>query len=409
MCESCGYVVDEDFSARGASGEDDHSFTDDGAFTEQDQYHETDPYELPEGYLDDAASLGSLSEDPHGDFDEISFHDGPLTRHQRSIQRIEAQLRQLDQEEDNDANPWPRSPQASDEDDYIEGAAEDEFESDFYNSGYNEAGSIDESVENNGHGRRSPMTATSMSGYNTGGENVTAIDYDTDRSNGGFSPLYRQDRSGFRQASETRSTESDNDSESSLPARGPFHVIIEDEDVESAASGDSHIPGYNEAGTFPFHNHETNLPVGSRADASPHDPIEIESDSEPVPLPHLRRREGGRHLSDPSYMSPQNEHESGPTRTTLASRNSPPHRRSGRRSTGHSSSHRPHFPSVRRSLTPDSSTSYSSARRMSSTIRDQREEAARRRATLKLQRRMAKQERRRTLREHTRSATQVMH
>lgn len=333
-CERCGY---------GMSDEDDSSFMDDEPSLEQVVERamaedDLDLYRMPDGYIDDDISLDDVNEGLDREQPDLypyeAYYGGPYgapvpTRARRALERVGA--RRVDREQNGSVRRWPRLPPSlspGDDFDDHEGRA---FDTESYDSEDDEAGSLDDFIEDDAQGRSVSPTVSSNSHYETDNETATALGYDTNGSNEGFSPLRNDDDDDDARTTESlRNTQDSSEDESEAlvhsRSRRQRHVrIISDDDDDdddndspnsnSVVTRDSHISARNGDGTYPRNMDDLPPRLGSQAGSSTQAPIEVDSDSEPVRMSRTQRRRpvAVHYSSDDAAINPSHHPRSSAT------------------------------------------------------------------------------------------------
>ena len=298
VCERCGY---------GTSDEDDGSFMDDEPLVERAIAEHMDFYGMPDGYIDDDISLDNVTEEldhehpglyPYEAYYEDPYEAPFQGRAQRVLERVGA--RRVNSEQNGSVRRRPRLPPSlspGDDFDDPEGQASD---TESYDSEDDDAGSLDDFIEDDAHDRPVSPTVSLHSQHETDNETAAALGYDTDGSNEGFSPLRDHDDAHTGESSRNIQDGSEDESEALLHGRRrrQRHMRVLSDDDEDNGSGDSnsvvthdsYISARNGAGIYPHNVDDLPARLGSQAGSSQRAPIEVDSDSEPVQMPRPQRR-----------------------------------------------------------------------------------------------------------------------
>lgn len=296
-CEGCGYMVEDDWSDDGSGFTDDLSDLDHDAL-DQHSYEYEEMYGLPDGYIDDDAISGNVAAQGRGSRPPYHY-DG--VQNVREVNRRGAQGRRRGSEEAFHTNrrvpvaphelTHSGSPRRNHEA-YPDEDVGDEamyLETEHYDSEGDYAGSLDDFIDNDGEGRQLSITPTTLSLSDTDSMSGRQTGYDLNGLDARFSPLshdvdsedhesYRAERDGFEEV--------DQGSINNRRLRRYRRRIVSDDE---SSIGRSASVGHESSGprrTRHGHHYDSSSHGGS----SQQMPIEIDSDSEPVPMSRVRRR-----------------------------------------------------------------------------------------------------------------------
>lgn len=297
-CERCGY---------GLSDGDDSSFMDDEPLVERAMAEDMGFYGMPDGYIGDDISLDNVTEDLDHEHPDLypyeAYYEDPYEapfqgRAQRALERVGA--RRVTREQNGSVRRWPRLPPSlspGEDFDQSEGRA---FDSESYDSEDDEAGSLDDFIENDEHGRPVSPAVSLSTHYETDNETATALGYNLDGSNEGFSPLHDHEdaRTGGSFGNIQDGSEDESEALVHSRRRRQRHMRVLSDDDNDNSSGDSnsvvthdtYISARNGAGTYPPNVDDLPAPLGSHTGNSQRAPIEVDSDSEPVRMSRTQRR-----------------------------------------------------------------------------------------------------------------------
>ena len=301
-CESCGYMVEEDWSDTGLGYSDDLSDLDDDILVER-ALEERDMYGLPDDYIDDdvfvghipAGGRGSLS--PYDDHRAEALERNPRARAQRALERAEA--RRADRRMPM-ATPHPiySDEPAGHHSAYSDEGMEDEdadSDTEQYDSEADYAGSLDDFIDNDADGRPLSLTASTVSHYDTDNDTERGTGNDTDGSDARFSPLHVDNHTGGREPYGAEQDESEEEIDQgrvhSHQHRRRYRRVISDD--ENSSNGSHRVAthdSYRTARTHRSRHGGNSQDAESNGGTSQRAPIEIASDSEPMPMPRRRRR-----------------------------------------------------------------------------------------------------------------------
>ena len=303
VCGSCGF---------GMSDEDASSFWDDEPLAEGVMGEDMGFYGMHDGLDDEDISLHNATDvdrerarlHPYEAYHEYPYEARVHGLVQRAMGRAEG--RRTEREGGRGPRRWPGSPPSPSLGDGNDDPEEGELDTDSYDSEDDDAGSLDDFIEYDEYGRPVSPAVSLSSRYATDNETATALGYNTDSSNEGFSPLHGHDgvRPGGFLGNPEDGSEDDGEALIHRPRQRQRHVRVisddddDDDDDDENGSADSntvvthdnHRSARNDARTRP--RNEVDLPsqLGSQGRDSDQAPIEIDSDSEPVRMSRTPRR-----------------------------------------------------------------------------------------------------------------------